>query len=82
MRVTLFLITLFVSGVAASVLGVLAGFESATLFLFVVAVVVVTQLVYVGLVALLVAERKHEISQSGKVTRKASSKHASSESDL
>lgn len=82
MRISVFLITLLVSGLAATVLGILAGFKAITLVLFVIAVIVAVQLAYLGLIALRVAERKHEVSQSGKVTRKASSKHASSESDL
>lgn len=82
MRISVFLISLLVSGVSATVLGILAGFETVTLVLFVIAVIVAVQLAYVGLVMLLVIERKHETSQSSNVARKASSKHAASESDL
>ncbi|WP_227271321.1 hypothetical protein [Roseobacter weihaiensis] len=82
MRLPIFLLGFLVAVVASMALGLAAGFDSGALALFVLAVVVIVQLAYVGLVALLAAERKQSSSQSGLSTPKAPSTRVSPENDV
>lgn len=82
MRLPIFLLGFVVVVVASTALGLAAGFDSGALALFVISVVVVVQLAYVGLVALLAAERKQSTSQSGTSTPKAPSTQVSPENDV
>lgn len=81
MRLPFFLIGFVVAVAAATAFGVAAGFETGKLVLFVVGVVVVVQLAYVGLVALLAAERRQSTRRRSVVTPKTQTTQISPEND-
>ncbi|WP_300060400.1 hypothetical protein [uncultured Roseobacter sp.] len=82
MRLPIFLFGLGIAIVASTLLGLAAGFDSVALVIFVVIVAVVVQLAYVGLVALLAAERKHEKSRRGTSSPNATSTQASQKNEV
>ncbi|WP_299885224.1 hypothetical protein [uncultured Ruegeria sp.] len=60
MQLPIFVAGLFLSVLVSAVIGYAAGFSSAQLVLFVIAVTVLLQLVYVLVVALLAVDRKRK----------------------
>lgn len=62
MRFPFFLIGFVIIVAASIVIGIVAGFETWELWLFVAAVVIITQVVYVGFVALLAFGKKRDSS--------------------
>ena len=79
MRLPIFLLGFAVAVVAATAIGMAAGFETGTLVAFVIAVVIVAQLAYVGLIALLAVERKRQMPDAS--TPKARTSRVSREND-
>ena len=79
MRLPIFLLGFVVAVVAATAIGLAAGFEPVELMAFVIAVVIAVQLAYVALVALLAAE--HKSKSHGAAKDKTQSAEMSGEPD-
>ena len=82
MRLPVFLVGFIVTVVASTAFGIAADFKTGKLALFVVGVVIVVQLAYVGLVALLAFQRKQSTQRRSVGTPKTHSTPVSPENDV
>ncbi|NVO57335.1 hypothetical protein HW561_16190 [Rhodobacteraceae bacterium B1Z28] len=82
MQLPIFIAGLFLSIILSAVIGILAGFETPQLILFVVAITIALQLAFVLIIALLAIERKRKMRASEDETPTAPSARASQETDV
>ena len=82
MQLPIFIAGLFLSIVLSAVIGILAGFQTPQLVLFVVATTIVLQLAFVLIIALLAVERKRKMRNTEDDAPTAPSARVSQETDV